>query len=99
MRYVCISKSTLRHTKARHTAAECLWALATMLLICNEGDRSCNTKTPKSRTDLTTGRTTPSMLRQVLQETLPIHCTCDRDRQLPLGGPTSADVAAQHAPR
>jgi len=46
-----------------------LLSLATILLICNEGDRSCDTKTPKSRADLTTGRSTPPMLRQVLQET------------------------------
>ena len=54
VRYARTSKSTSRHTKARYIAAERLWALAKILLICKEGDKSCDTKTPESRADLTT---------------------------------------------
>ena len=44
----------------------------TMLLMCKEGDRSCETKTPRSQADSTTGNVAPLILRLVLWVILPI---------------------------
>ena len=52
--------------------------------------RSHDTKTPESRADLSTDGTTPSMLRQIVQETLPTFNAQHllTERLLSLGGPS-----------
>jgi len=65
------SKCILRLTKVRQIAADHLWAFATMSLTCREGDKSHDTRTPKSRVDSTTGKALSFIWRQVSWLILP----------------------------